>query len=163
MNEKIIRFIIITTPPKQIQDEINVLRYEISRIGDCREALNYPPHITLRTGALVPENETPVYFKLFDKHIKELKPFSITTQGIDGGIYQSQGESKHYFYYRINLTPELVEFHKRLLSFELYKKQEQTYYSPHLTLAFEDLSDEKYKEVKQYLGEKMQSARNYYW
>ena len=64
-SSSIVRLIIISLPPEPLLGRLTELRREMCALADSREALRYPVHITLRTGALVPEDELPRFFELF--------------------------------------------------------------------------------------------------
>ena len=159
-----IRFVIITVPPVKIQKEINKFRKEMSKCGNTFEALTYPPHITLRTGAVVPKENLDIFFEGFERHIFDtVNPFIIETQGIEGGTYLSGEEKKYYYYYKIKLSEKLDKLNKNLLQYDLYKKSNKTQFMPHITMAFDDLTIEEFNNIKKEMYDKIKSAPNYSW
>ena len=142
-----IRFIIITLPPEHIQTEINNLRTPLCKQSNSFQALTYPPHVTLRTGAIVPLEHITTYIQDFETLLAEQKPFSIESGEIDYGSYFQNDIKKYYIFYKINLSEELAALNKKLLTFKSYIKSNKTTFHPHLTLVFDDLEETRYKEL----------------
>lgn len=162
MQNKTIRFIIITTPPEQISRELTGLIEKLADIGKTKAARQYPPHITLRTGVLVPEPELNFFFKDFKKVTDELSAFHIETKGIDIITYNDNGAVRYLVYYRIKENPELRHTNKRLLTYSLYKKSNKTGFHPHLSLAYKDIDESGLNRIKSYLKYN-NHRRDYSW
>lgn len=69
--DAITRFIIITVPPQPIFRKLEKLIKECSLLGNTYEAVAYPPHITLRTGALVPNGDVKPFVEGFKKKFRK--------------------------------------------------------------------------------------------
>ena len=81
MNEAV-RFIVITTPPPEVGRPIDEARQLVSGISGSRAALAYPPHVTLRTGMLVPSTLVSSFLDAFEVVVAGWEPFPIETDGL---------------------------------------------------------------------------------
>lgn len=112
------------------------------RVGNCRRALSYPPHVTLRTGALVPDDEVETWLDAFGRHIAGWEtPVPIRTAGYVYEPYEAEGVEKHFFGYRVAETPELLAFHEYLCRFTPHIKSPGAGFRPHLSLAYDDVGE----------------------
>lgn len=136
-----VRLIIITVPPDEACERIDAFRREVGRIGDTREALTYPPHVTLRTGALVPPDQLADYADRLALHLAGWQPFPVDTEGLEQSTYDAGGRMRHFVGYRIAASERLMALNRRLLSFRDWIKSDRTEFEPHLTVAFHDLDD----------------------
>jgi hypothetical protein len=59
------RLIIITVPPPDVAAALHRARSEAARLTGSVAALAYPPHLTLRTGAVVPADGTHAFLEGF--------------------------------------------------------------------------------------------------
>ena len=146
-----IRFIIITVPQLEIVEKIDRFRRAIAEVGDTWEALTYPPHITLRTGALVPSEQVEGYADRFVRHLAQIEPFPIETGPLEQSTYRSEGETRRFIGYEIVPSDPLVRLNRRLLEFRDWIKSEQREFWPHLTIAFHDLGEEGALRVKRWI------------
>lgn len=136
-----VRYIIITIPPQHIRREINELRAEISNDTGSKTALMYPPHITMRTGAMVPDEKTDEFITGFDRHLEDARMVEVATGGIKTTTYtKPAGKTGYLLYYDIHLTRQLEQLHTYLLEYDTFIKRKQPEFHPHLTLAFDDLT-----------------------
>ena len=76
-----VRFVIITTPQSDVAARIDEARRTVCRIGASQASLAYPPHVTLRTGTLVPLLQLPEFIHEFGELIGRWEPFRIRTNG----------------------------------------------------------------------------------
>lgn len=136
-----IRLILITVPPEEVCAEIDLFRREVSRIGDCREALTYPPHITMRTGALVPPDALGDYGERLRHDLAGTRPFPVETISLEQSSYTADGALRFFVGYGIRLSEELRALNQRLLEFRDWIKSDRTDFQPHLTVAFHDLDE----------------------
>lgn len=139
MNADTVRLIVITVPPDDLCAEIDLFRREIARIGDSREALTYPPHITLRTGAIVPAEALEDYGERLERHLTGTRPFPIETASLEQSRYTAHGALRHFVGYQIRRSEELLALNRRLLRFCDWIKSDRIDFYPHLTMAFHDL------------------------
>jgi 2'-5' RNA ligase len=135
------RFIIIAVCPDHIREKIDPLREKIAAITGAREALTYPPHVTLRTGLLVPSGKEQEALEGLRKSICTIKPFTIFSGTLIFTSYSDdKGAIRHLAAYEIEKNQGLVKLNKYLLRYRPYRKSDKTNFHPHLTLAFHDLS-----------------------
>lgn len=137
-----IRFIIINVTPAELSATLRTAMERLGAVGACETALAYPPHVTLRTGAIVPEDEIDPWLAGFSAHVAGLAPARVQTSGFTHTTYESGGESRHFFGYTIEPTAPLVAVHRHLLDWEPYRKSDQSSWWPHLSIAYHDVTDE---------------------
>ncbi len=135
-----IRLIIITVPPPAAAEELDRLRRQVCRISGSRAALSYPPHVTLRTGVIVPPGCMDGFIEGFGKVVGAWRPFPIRTDGLFHFPYTDGADRKLVFGFRIRLDPPLAGLNRRLLSYTKFRKSRKRAFHPHLTLAFDDLA-----------------------
>jgi len=145
--QKLVRFILITVPPLEVAVELEAVREELNRLAGSCAALNYPPHVTLRTGFLVSEEEIPNFLNEFRPCFDREKAFHIRTDGIYCGLYEQDNGPQYIVCYRIKKDETLLRFNKKLLSYRKYRKSDRTLFNPHLTIAYEDLSFEGFERL----------------
>ena len=148
-----VRFIIITVPPDEVVDRISRFRQKVCEMGKSVHSLAYPPHVTLRTGAIVPEEHINSFIEEFSQNIGNWKPFTIRTDGILKSSYPDGNIIKYFIGYRVIKDPPLASLNERLLSYRKYIKSNRQYFMPHLTLAFDDLKEKNFYSVSSYLDE----------
>lgn len=137
-----IRFVIITVPPRGVTQQIDRFRVPAADVSGSRIALAYPPHVTLRTGALVPAADVAEYVGGLRETLSDFRPFEIRTAGLISSTYREAGEKKHFVGYAIEKSGELLSLHHRLLTYVPWIKREQPPFEPHLSIAYGDLSAE---------------------
>jgi len=150
--ESTTRFIIITVPPPSISGKLEKLIADCSIIGDSYEAISYPPHITLRTGALVPEKDIRVFVDGFQRHCASLSRVKITTSGVYFDTYLQDSIKKYFIGYHILKTERLIDIHRELMTYDPFiKKNKQNEFTPHLSLAYHDLGEASFIRLKDYI------------
>ena len=147
------RFIIITTPPPEVAQRIEAARRLISGIGGSRAALDYPPHVTLRTGALVPAPLVSTFIDAFEAVLGRWDPFPIRADGLWRTAYRDRGQEKYLVGYRIMKDPPLAALNARLLSYTTWRASNRLHFEPHLTLAFDDLDLDGFVRIEHWLDE----------
>jgi 2'-5' RNA ligase len=147
------RFIIITTPPPDVAERIDMARRRVCTIGHARAALAYPPHVTLRTGALVPAPLVSTFINGFEAVVDGWDPFAIRTDGLWRTAYRDRGEEKFLVGYRIVKDPPLAALNARLLGYTTWRASDRLHFEPHLTLAFDDLDLDGFVRVEHWLDE----------
>ena len=146
-----VRFIIITVLPKEVARRFDQTRRSVCEIGGSRAALAYPPHVTLRTGALVPGESVDAFLTEFGETIGVWDPFPMATEGLLVTDYRDGERLKYLVGYRVRKDPELVSLNERLLRYENWRASNRLHFEPHLTLAFDDLTEEGMQKVRLWL------------
>jgi 2'-5' RNA ligase len=135
------RFIIISVPPEPLARDLRALQAQLCAESGAREALRYPPHITLRTGLVCPEEAAGEAVEDFREHASRLSSVELRSEGPVASSYRdSSGVERGFLGYRIERTPELLELHRGLLAFEPWRKGPQGAYEPHVSLCYHDLA-----------------------
>lgn len=146
-----IRFIIITVPPPEVAARIDSARRAVCKLADSHAALAYPPHVTLRTGVLVPGESVSRFIQDFKGVVGTWEPFPLSTEGFLTTSYPSDGALKWLVGYRVRKDEALVTLNRRLLSYEPYRASGRLDFQPHVTLAFDDLTKEGFSRACGYL------------
>jgi len=148
-----VRFVIITALPQPAAAAFDQARRAACRVGRCRAALVYPPHVTLRTGALVPRESVDSFLRELGETVGEWDPFPLQTKGLLFTTY-SEGEArKNLVGYEIEKDRALMELNARLLRHETWRASNRLGFQPHITLAFDDLTEEGAKSIREWLDQ----------
>jgi 2'-5' RNA ligase len=140
---KDIRFIIITVPPAELSARLEAPRRQAAALTGSACALAYPPHVTLRTGALVPLRSVREFAAGVRAALGPWRPFALRTEGVFHSPYENgDGGLKHMVGWRVVVDEPLLKLHRDLLSFERFRRRAQASFEPHLTLAFDDLQED---------------------
>lgn len=135
------RFIIISVPPEPLARDLRVLQTQIGVEAGVKEALRYPPHITLRTGMICPDEAAGEVVRAFRERASRLNPVELRSEGpVASGYRDASGVERGFLGYRMNLSPELLELHLGLLAYEPFRKGPQGAFEPHVSLCYHDLS-----------------------
>jgi 2'-5' RNA ligase len=138
-----VRFIIITVPPPELSVLLESARKEAATLSHSCAALAYPPHITMRTGAVVPEESAESFADGLRESLGAWRPFTIHARGFFRAAYSSaDGKPLHMVAWKVQADPHLVGLHARLASYTPFQRRAQPVFEPHLTLAFEDITEE---------------------
>lgn len=132
------RFVIISVPPQPIADAIEAFRRPINEQVGASEALRYPPHITLRTGLVCPDDKAALVANQFLAFAEECSAVEVSTAGL---FFSAYGEPPRGMVgWSVPMTSSLVALHERLLGFRDWAKGPQGPYQPHLSLCYGDLT-----------------------
>jgi len=131
IKENYIRFIIIGVLPEPLRWEITEISEEFFNMSGSQTALTYPPHVTLRTGAIVPVSEIENYIEGFRKTVeifrnKNLEKSLINISTPDWVDYRENEINKHLILYFIEKSKWLMELNKTLLEYKKYIKSNKT-------------------------------------
>jgi 2'-5' RNA ligase len=147
------RFICVSLVPDALAERLEPLRAELAAIGGAREALAYPPHVTLRTGFIVPADDEAAFFEEFDSVVDCRKPFAMRAHGLRRESYGDGIAQRFLIAFNVDLDTGLRELHEALLRYSRFMKGAQYEYRPHLTLAFHDLGAEGFALCSKWIGE----------
>ena len=138
------RYVIISLPPPELEAKLETFRRPLCKRYKAPAVLAYPPHITLRTGAFVPEGCEAEFFAGIEKAVRGTRPFEVQTCGVWFGTHQE----KPIVALDIEPVPELMGLHKKLLTFSKWQKRGQPCFRPHISLLFGDLSPAAFQRAK---------------
>lgn len=147
-----VRLIIITVPPLAVQEELCLLRASCSGVSFSHAAAAYPPHVTLRTGVIVPQLGMRAFLDEFGLLLAEIKPFEIRTGEIVTRTMLRDAGEVPIVALEIEPNAALLSLNARLLEYETYRASDRTLFWPHLTLAFQDLSPDGLRNLERYLA-----------
>jgi len=135
------RLIIISTLPLELAGPIAGLQKKIGARADAREALRYPPHITLRTGLVCPDDQAEGVARDFLEHARTRYPIAVRADSVVASAYtDSTGIERGFLAYRIARTAELRALHLHLLAYTAWQKGPQGPFEPHLSLCYKDVA-----------------------
>lgn len=129
-----VRLIIITVPPPPVAEAIQALREPLCRRWNATWALEYPPHVTLRTGVRVPCDEVDGFVAEFGALLDAVPPFAIRTDPPALGTMTYEGTSGLFLYLPVQRDDPLLELNRTLLTYTRYRKSLRTRFEPHVTL-----------------------------
>jgi len=144
-----IRFIIITLPSGENFEILQKAIQKISETGNTYTAMSYPPHMTLRTGAVVPLDEIDGFIEEFGRVVGCWRPFPVETDGLiclETGL--ASGKTSCFLHYRIKENRALCDLHLRLMEYRRYVKSGKRDFYPHISLGYDDFEIEGYLKVQ---------------
>jgi 2'-5' RNA ligase len=159
-----VRFIIITTPPHDVAAQIDAARQRVCGIGRSSAALAYPPHVTLRTGALVPAPMVSSFIEAFGAAVGRWDPFPVETEGLWRTSYRDGEREKYLVGYHIEKDPALLALNERLLRCSTWRASSRIHFEPHLTLAFDDLDLNGFERIEHWMNQNPEGLpRGFTW
>ena len=157
------RFVIITLPPQIIRDRIDALRRPLNEEIGAQEALRYPPHLTLRTGLVCPDDRAAGVVEAFLAHASALNAVKVRTEGLFYTTYGDPGAERGIVGWTVGSTGPLLALHRGLLAFTDWAKGPQGAFRPHLTLAFDDLGADEVEQLRQRISTLDPPVPNFSW
>ncbi|MDC7218774.1 MAG: 2'-5' RNA ligase family protein [Spirochaetales bacterium] len=159
------RLIIISLPPPELFLEIKKVQEKISFKTGAREAVLYPPHITLRTGALIPEGEIGRYIRGLEAHLANREPFQVKVKALEFFEYLHKDAPAFFTGFTLEKEGCLAAFHDYLWDYDLYAKSVRKNYEPHLSLAYKDLLKEDFLNLRDNLKSELPEILNppFFW
>ena len=148
-----VRFIIISALQPEIAGRFDVARQQVCAVGGSSSALAYPPHVTLRTGTLVPSEKVDSFIADFGRTAGMWVPFPVRTDGFLFTSYTDGPALKYLIAYKVHKGAALAGLNERLLTYKPWRATDRTSFEPHLTLAFDDLGLDGYLRAKDWLNE----------
>lgn len=155
------RYFIAFMVEGEAKKEIDQLREEISKKFDVHAALKIPPHITL-----IPPFDTSKINDLADpleKACTTIEPFPLH-------IYNFEHFSDCVWYLHIKPSTKLVETRQKLYNIylktlapqdriTLHPENDQRPFTAHITLAYKDLTPEKFRQIQAFLADRKVELR----
>lgn len=155
-DEGLQRLVIVAIPGGAVHDELYGLMKTLSSLTGSRTAITYPPHMTLRTGVMVPEKETGTFIREFGRIIEKERAITsgVKTEGLRAFSYWEEENQKYIILYSVRKSQALADLNKRLLGYEMYKKSNKTVFQPHISLLYGDVDREAFETAKLFVGER---------
>jgi 2'-5' RNA ligase len=155
-DEGLIRLVIVAIPGGAVHDELFGLMKTLCTLTGSRTAVTFPPHMTLRTGVMVPVNETGTFIREFGRIIEKEKAIrsGIKTEGLRAFSYWEEENQKFIILYSVRKSQALADLNKRLLGYERYKKSNKTVFQPHISLLYGDVDREAFETAKLFVSER---------
>jgi 2'-5' RNA ligase len=159
-----LRYVIIAVPPKEIAAELQKLINILAELTGSQVASAYPPHITLRTGVLVSDEDFPGFIEDFGRVVQSAPKASVRLGTLRQSSMDIQGTKDFFIGYEIEEPAELITLHTSLLNYRKFQKSEQKEFWPHLSLAYGDLGAEGFEKAKKWIREHPDKIMNdAYW
>ncbi|MFD0933548.1 2'-5' RNA ligase family protein [Psychroflexus salinarum] len=138
-------YFIALIPPEDLKNGITELKKEIANRFDSKHALRLPPHITLQIPFNVNEEDENKFIKQLEEFTKQHIPFRVVLSGF--GSFNSK-----VIYIDVLHSRPIVELHEKLIEVtrEFIEKKpegEKKKMNPHITIAYRDLSKERFDEA----------------
>ena len=155
------KFSVVSYFDHEFTSRVRTLQGRIAKETGARVSLDiWDPHITIGSGISVPDGDISHAKKLLDRAVAGVEPFSITVSGFGfmdnwvGG--QRPGISPYVVYLSVEIPESLrllVDSVRTNLTdhFEHWYEQPSPY-TPHITLAYRDLSEEGFLQTKKRLA-----------
>jgi 2'-5' RNA ligase len=156
------RFVIITLPPRATGEQIEALRRPLNQAVGAREALRYPPHLTLRTGLVCPDDKAGEAARDFLAHAARFLSVPVRTDGVFYATYGIPGQERGLVGWSVEITQPLLTLHRGLLAYQPWAKGPQAAFRPHVTLAFDDLGAEQVEVLRRRI-EAMPPLPAFFW
>jgi len=163
-NRDHVRFVIISVLPEPLKSDMAAINQDFYDRTGSKTALLYPPHITMRTGAVVPVAEVDKYIsgfkstvETFRENYDENKTLKISDP--DWIDYSENGINKHLILYFVERTPWIINLNKTLLQYKDHIKSNKTDFHPHISLAYDDLDDADFEKLKDHINQNSQMFR----
>jgi len=153
-------FTIVALFPDELDRRVDALRRELSERFGPKQALVWPPHLTLRMGFNVPEDKIDDFIESFEYYLKKMKSVKVKLKGFsyyDDFPMNVWITSPYVVAIDVERTPELLDFHTKLLGFTEFaiNKDEKTEdWKPHVTMAYNDIDENVFLKYKDYLSGK---------
>jgi len=157
------RFVVIGLPPPALCDEIEVLRRPLNRLVGAVQALRYPPHLTLRTGLVCPDDRADEVSRGFLAHAATLFQAPVATRGLFYTTYGVPEDKRGMVGWSVLPSFELLALHQGLLEYSAWQKGPQNGFQPHLTLAFDDLSPAGVETLRAELARRSEPVPDFRW
>jgi len=143
-------YFIAIIPPDPLKNQIQELKFQIAKSYATRKSLNSPPHITLIPPFhLAIQDEIKIMNQL-EIFVKTVHSFMITIDGF--GSFKP-----NVVYLKVENSASLKLLHKQI--YEAFPtddkpKDNMKLFSPHITLAFRDLSPPMFQKARKYYTSK---------
>lgn len=149
-------FYLVAYPPKQIQDEMMKIAKDVSEKFHTKTFVNTRlPHLTVWSGVFVPQDQIPELITDLQNIASTLQPVMVRTTWIGSidNLNPKIAASPYVVYLDIDLTSNLQNIFDTLEQYEKFRKPWYaiTTYSPHITLAYDDLTYAGFVEMLDYL------------
>lgn len=152
-NHERTRLVIISALPDNAAQAVRAIQERCCGVAGSREALAYPPHITLRTGVLVPPEEMDKFIGGFTDLVRDVAAFELRTSGILTGRLGGEYGQAPIVCYQIASSEALASLNAQLNSYQPYRKSNRMAFHPHLSIAYGDLTEEGLIAIKRFLQE----------
>ncbi len=144
------RFVIIHVLAPGSALGLEAARTQAHALTGSAQALRYPPHITLRTGIVCPDDRAETVALDFLAHASRGAPARAWTAGLRCEEY-TPGHG--LIALEVRSDGSLEALHSHLLEFDAWAKGPQRSFHPHLTIAFDDLDRAQTQRLADYFAE----------
>ena len=158
MDKRATKYIVIFLLSGRAKREIDLLKIEISKRFGVREALSYPPHITLKYPfATTDVKPLGKFLKKFSKEASEIQ-LKLKGFGYFDKEMPSKGITKSWNVHVIK-SPELLRVRKQIIKKALELPNptlnpKDKMIRLYVTLAYSDISPRKFREIGEFLKTK---------
>ncbi len=155
MNENKTLYFIAVFPPAPVSDAITALKEDFARRFQSQAALRVMPHITLKAPFYLPAADKERVLNWFDEMPVTVQAFRQEIKGF--GVFRKR--KSPVVYIKAMTNPALLKLHEQVL--DAFRRafpdepviEQEWKFTPHLTIAYRDLSwtlfQEAWKEYEQ--------------
>ncbi len=156
-------FSIVSYFPKEIAKEIVEIQKELTDITDSKGAWEvWEPHITVGSGVEVTGEQLEKLYEEIEAFLENVPVFHIETQTFSFMSDWTQGAKLGLSPFVVYIKPynlgglgEITTFfEENIASSYAVWYQQPLPYSPHITVAYKDLTEDGYEKAKEYLSGK---------
>jgi 2'-5' RNA ligase len=152
-----IRFVIISVLPEPENSNIRKMSEELFLLSGSKTALLYPPHITIRTGAVVPIDTAETFIESFKHHVDKFKNENIAKIPVKPANlkftrYEDNGIKKNMVAYFIEKNLWMESLNRTLSEYRDFIKNPNKEFVPHISLAYDDLDNDGMKKIKDHIN-----------
>jgi 2'-5' RNA ligase len=140
------RYLIAVIPPEEINEQIRKFQHDIAGRFQSSKALRNIPHITLKAPFQTIHEEHTKVINWFDALQIDVQPFPVALDGF--GSFS--GSARPVIYVKPVANPVLSSLQKQILQAfsstfpEIKVSHTENVFSPHITIAYRDLTPEFY-------------------
>jgi 2'-5' RNA ligase len=144
-----LRFVIIHALTPGFAPGLETARAQAHQLTGSAQALRYPPHVTLRTGLVCPDELAESVAQEFLGHAAKSRPARAWTAGWRNELY---APDHGLVALEVRSDGSLETLHRQLLEFKAWAKGPQSSFRPHLTVAFDDLDRTGMQSLAEHFG-----------
>jgi 2'-5' RNA ligase len=123
------------------------------KVGNSKTALTYPPHMTLRTGVILENENISGFISEFGEIVNKQSPVEVKINGIKTTDHFQDEKNNYIAYYNAEKNEKLASLNNALLSYHKYKKSSKKNFQPHISICYGDLTRETFGKVESFLDQ----------
>ena len=149
--------VLMIEPPQHINNEILRQMFELNKKFETSKALEYTPHITLKSIGFVDYKKADEIVDIVGEMVKPIKPIILTAEGLR---YYGSNQGIDGIYINVQKTPGIMNLHRKSVKIlKRFEDKDRNYkekdnFNPHITLVGDDITKENLAKAKKSLRRK---------